>query len=333
MIYLLEGREGWLVLREKQNIMKQLPEDTVITELDGSDRKSFSMRDVLDVVWTVSLFESRKAVVVTDPWFFMPNRKDDKEKDQEKEPKPKKNINAELLSSYCRKPNEECDLLFVCAGWNANKACAEYKVLSGCPKSVAAIISKRDLRFKDLDNAINDILKNSGHTYSREAVEEIRLRASGSISEIYKAIDSFDLYGKKDIEREDVVRMMPPNPEADLWRLGEALLRKDTRHMIRAYRDLKELSGYTDTDIIPLIASQIRKVYSSRLCADKGMNNDEIKAYTGSRTVYYDLENSRRYTTKQLLGLLSSLADLDQGIKTGQIEEKGSLENWLLNRI
>ena len=103
--------------------------------------------------------------------------------------------------------------------------------------------------------------------------------------------------------------------------------------MIRAYRDLKELSGYSDTDIIPLIASQIRKVYSSRLCADKGMNNDEIKAYTGSRTVYFDLENSRRYTTRQLLGLLSSLADLDQGIKTGQIEEKGSLENWLLNRI
>ncbi len=327
MIYLLNGKESWLVLKDKRKIMEQLPEDTVITELDGSDRKSFSMRDILDVVWTVSLFESRKAVVVTDPWFFMTV------KGEEKEPKPKKNINAELLSSYCRNPNDDCDILFVCAGWNASKAAAEYKVLSSCPKSVASIMSHRDLRFSDLDTATDKALNESNHTFTRDAVEEIRLRAAGSLSEIYRAIENFDLYGKKDINREDVIRLMPPNAEADLWRLGEALLKKDTRLMIRAYRDLKELSGYSDTDIIPLIASQIRRVYNSRLCADKGMSDDQIIAYTGSKTARYDLRNSSRYTTKQLLGLLSSLADLDQGIKTGRIEEKGSLENWLLNRI
>ena len=98
-------------------------------------------------------------------------------------------------------------------------------------------------------------------------------------------------------------------------------------------RQLYARDRIEDIDMIPLIASQIRRIYNTRKCMDCGMSDQEIKDYLKTNTVYYDYQNSKRYSTQQLLGMLSSLADLEQGIKSGRAEEKGSIETWLLNRI
>ncbi|MBR2990739.1 MAG: DNA polymerase III subunit delta [Solobacterium sp.] len=319
-IYLLEGKESYLVKRDKQNILAPLLEDSTVTELDGSDRRTFSLREALRLADTVSLFDNRRIVIINDP-FFLTTSGSASEKEEA----------ASLLESYCRNPNPDSIVMFICSGWNADKRTAAFRILSKYPS--VKIVSHKEQKFQNLTAAIDEILRNSGLTFTKEADAEIRLRASGSLSEVYRALDSFRLYGADRITKRDVEHLMPPNPEADIWRLGEALLKKDAPSMLRAYRDLKETAGYSDLDMIPLIASQIRRIYNTRKCMDCGMSDQEIKDYLKTNTVYYDYQNSKRYSTQQLLGMLSSLADLEQGIKSGRAEEKGSIETWLLNRI
>ena len=85
--------------------------------------------------------------------------------------------------------------------------------------------------------------------------------------------------------------------------------------------------------IIALLASKFRLMYQVKILNGKGMNNNEMAKLLGIHAypVKLALETSKRYSSKLLLNCLKGLANLDQDIKTGQVNPELGLELFILN--
>lgn len=327
MIYLLDGKETYF-LSKKKNALLDDPDliSENITSFDGSSKTSFSMIEVLNMCNTTSLFSEKRMVILDNPYFLKANaapKTTTKKKKQDKE-----DINT-LLEEYCKSPTETTDFILYCFGYDADKRTKAYTTLKKYENKTVKILHFSQMSPYELESLMEKELLHGKYHLTKDAFEEFKLRIGGSTTEYYRALDKLSLYGEKNLDYEDIIHLIPTNPEVDLWKFGNAFIQKDYAQMMRSYYELKETENLPIISIITMLASQIRNIYNSVVCYENYMSENEIKSYTGRYYPMKDIQSARGRSSHDLLKLLSDLATLDQEIKRGITNDVDGFELFL----
>lgn len=325
MIYLIDGKETYFLNKKKQELIasSNVSEENILT-MDASTSKNFNMADALAYCDTISLFDEKRIVILDQPYFL---------KAQSGQNKKDKETQLQLFEKYTLNPNEFTDLILYCYGYDADKRTKEYQILSKQFGKTVTHIHFGEFTPKELDERVKQELKNHGYTLTNDAYQELRLRIGNHVTGLYQALEKFDLYEKKDLNLEDIIHLVPSNTEVDIWKLGNAFLANKPDQVLKAYRDLVEVEKMTPLGIIPILASQLRGIYNSLKCYEEGMNEYQIKDYTGRFYPNLDIQSAGEYQSKDILRLLKELADIDQGVKAGKLSDKDSFEYFLMRNM
>ena len=332
MIYLLDGTETYHLSEKKSQLVSGrdvLPEN--VYQIDGS-AKDFSIRNALIACNTVSLFSDQRIVLVRDPSFLNPSGK----KTSEKSAKKKKTAddNSDLLERYCQSPCEDADLIFYCFGFDADKRTKEYRTLEKWQeKGRVKHLHYGSPSLKELEKIISDALVKNRIRLDRDARRELDLRINGSATEFYRALDKIFLYGKNDLDVNDIEHLVPVNQEVNVWKLADAFLAGNSTQTFRSVNELTSIAKNTYQSLAMMLVYRLRAVYNVVRCTECGMDDRLISAKTGRKYPDMDRRSAHGRTSHEILCMLGELAELDQGIKNGRINDKEGLEAFLIRNL
>ena len=332
MIFVLEGQESYqLNARKHELIRRSDAEGENIVILDGSSRTSFSLEAALNLCSTISLFGDRRAVIITNPFFLKSASGSGGVKKNTK--KKSGGSPAELLEAYCRKPNPDTDLLFVCDGFLCDKRTKEYKVLASCSGKTVTILTFSNPSPWEMEKLIDRELAARKLSLTKDAKEELLLRIADSATEFYRTLEKMELYGEKQFDRNMIAGLTSFNADVNVWKLSDAFIRGNAAKTMEAFFELREHATMDVYGILPTISYRLKRLYCVKKCDEMGMPMSEIRNRTGQGFPDKDLEGCGHHSAKWFLRRLSELADLDQGMKTGKLDGMNGLELFLLRNL
>lgn len=332
MIYLLDGTETYHLSEKKSRLVSGrdiLPEN--VYQIDGG-QKDFSLRNALIACNTVSLFSEQRVIVVLNPLFLNPSGRKGSEKSTRK--KKETDDNASLLERYCEDPCEDADLIFYCFGFDADKRTKEFKVLEKWQaKGRVKHLHYGSPSLNELEKIISTSFAKNRIRLDREARKELDLRINGSATEFYRALDKILLYGKKELDLNDIEHLVPVNQEVNVWKLADAFLAGNSVQTFRSVSELTSIARNTYQSLVMMLVYRLRAVYNVVRCTECGMNDQQITARTGRKYPEMDRRSAHGRTSHDILCLLGELARLDQGIKNGKINDREGLEAFLIRNL
>ncbi len=333
MIYLLDGNETYHLSEKKDSLLSKkdvLPEN--IYQTDGS-AADFSMHNALIMCNTVSLFSEQRIVLVRDPSFLNPGRKAPASRAKKSRAKSAPD-NASLLEQYCADPNFDTDLIFYCFGFDADKRTREYKVLEKHMASGRVThIHYGSPDARELERIISGSFAKEGIRISREARNELDLRINGSATVFYRAFDVIRLYGKKELDTEDIEHLVPINQEVNVWKLADAFLAGNSTQTFRSVNEMTSIARNTYQALVMMLVYRLRAVYNVLRCRECGLSNEQISMKTGRKYPDMDIRSAHGRSSREILKLLCELGEIDQNIKTGKVSDKEALEAFLLRNL
>lgn len=333
MIYLLDGSETYHLAEKKHQLLSKddvLPEN--ILTIDGSG-KDYSVSDAVIFCNTFSLFNDKRIVVVQDPSFLNPSVKRGSGKQTSSKKKKDTEDNASLLEGYIEHCNPDADLILYCFGYDADKRTREYKVLEKWFQKRVTHVHFGNLSPKELELKADETLRKNGIRMNRDARAEFMLRINGSATEFYRAMDKILLYDKKDLNLEDIEHLVPVNMEINMWKMADAFLAGNTAQTFRSVYEMTSIARNTYQSLVMLLAYRLRTVYNAVRCSECGMSTERIAAITGKRYPDLDTRSAHGRSSREILALLAQLADLDQGIKSGRMNDREGFEAFLLRNL
>lgn len=136
----------------------------------------------------------------------------------------------------------------------------------------------------------------------------------------------------KNINIEDINNIVMRDYDEDIFDLVNAIAarRKDKAFELYNRISRKEKDS---VNIIASVAGGIRNLYSVKVLEEKKLKQNEISNILGIKpyAVSVASENCNNYSTKKLLSLLNTLADIDYRTKSGSGKGNSLFEMFLLN--
>ena len=332
MITVLEGKESYqLNAKKKQLIKNSKAERENITVIDASVRTGFSMESVLNLCSTISLFGDRRVVLLTNPYFLKAGGSAAAKPSKSK--KKQTASTTDLLDQYCLSPNPDTDLIFLCDGYLCDKRTKEYKVLSSHAGKTVSIITFSNPSPWELDQMIRRELSARNFHLTPEALNELKLRISDSATEFYRTLEKMELYGGQDFDQKAIAGLVSYNPEVNVWKLSDAFVKGNAASVMETWYELREHAAMDVFGILPTLSYRLKRLYCVRKCYEAGMSMEEIKSRTGQGFPDKDLDSCGGHSSGWFLQRLKELAEIDQGMKTGQLDATDSVELFLLRNL
>ncbi len=334
MIYLLDGTETYKLAEKKNKLLAadDLLKENIMT-LDASSKTSFNLQNALLQCSTVSLFSEHRAVVLDDPYFL--NSKNSSADTAGKSSKKNKEREqaVEILQKYCDSPSDSTDLIFYCFGFDADKRTKEFKVLDSHNGHSVIHLHFGSMSLQQLESLVDQTLQREHYHLTREARSELLLRISGQATDFYKAMDKLNLYGEKNLTLEDIEHLVPLSTNVNIFKFADSFVREDAAGCLRSLKEMTEIEGLPYINIISLLAARLRTQYNVLRLVECGVRNDEVSRRTGRKWLERDISDAHGKSSRVFLRWLAELADLDQGIKQGRINDREGFEAFLLRNL
>ena len=337
MITVIHGDEIYALTQEKERILQKDAKDgdlSDVVEIDASD-SHMNLMQAIQECDCMPFFHEKRLVIMNNP-YFLKNAPKQVAADAASKTAKKNNKNNTpadpnvILENYLANPNETTDLVFFCSGYTANSNKKETKLLK---KYNAKFVQCCRLDEAGFQRRTDEALQREHLHLNKEARTELLERLGNRLDLLYRAIDKLFLYGEKNLNAEDIKNLIDENPDLDIWKLGQVFLTGSISDILNCTEDMIR-HGYTYTGLLPMLASRLRTLYSFKKLKELGMNNDQIASYTKKTPghVYHGLMDCDHISSRVLLCSLKNLADLDQGIKQGIIDEREGYELMILEK-
>ena len=309
MNYLLFGLETFLIDKEVKNIINKHK----IEEFDISkyDLEINTIKEILDDANTVSLFSSKKLIIVDNSFIFSRTTK--------------KIDNIELLEEYLKNKNEDVIIIFI----NNNEKLDSVKKIVKIIKEKGVIKEFNPL--KNITSVIKDMFDD--YKVSSECINLLINRVGNDLNILSSEIEKIKIYklDDKNITKEDITLLTHENIEVDIFKFIDDIINKNKTDAIKAYKELLK-QNEEPIKIIALLASKFRLMYQASSLAKSGYTEDQISTIldTHKYPVHLAIVAGYKYNPKILLKYLNDLADLDIGIKSGLKDKELALELFIL---
>ena len=334
-VYIISGKDTYRAEAYLRTLLEQkMIGKERVTTIDGSARR-FRLDEALMECGSFSLFDSgeSKAVIIRDPQFLTASQ-------SAKEPAaPKKAAKAKnekdsvitILEQYLSDPNPDCELIFYLAGIDADSRKKEYKLMV----SKGASAQKFD-RMKDKEFAAyaDRVLRENGLRLDRNARSELLERTGTDTMLLHNAVGKMLLYGKKDLNEDDIRNLVAMNADVNIWKMSDCFLTQDLAGVLKI-RDEMLRCGYDYTAMFNMLASRLRNSCYMKQLYENGLSYDEIavRIQGNAWVIQKNLEKMYRLSSCDLLRILNELADLDQNVKSGRADIKEGFDAFLLRNV
>lgn len=295
--YLLYCNDKAILNHEIEKIKSKLsiPEEEIIY---------YDINDINNIVieaQTISMFSDKKILIV-DGTSYLSDKKDID--------------NIKLLEDYFDNYNPNTYMIFVSYSDSIDSKKRLVKLISA-----NGICKKLEASDSYLENYAFNYMKDSGYKFDKILCTYLVSRCGHNLDNLKNELDKLMLYkiNNKEITRDDINKLTSENIEESIFDLVNAIIKKDTAKAIKLYNNFV-LEGMDVTQIINMLASQVRLLFQVKRLYNQGKSNDEISKILEFKSVYrvkYLLSDSYYYTEKDLLNILSDLALLDKDIKLG----------------
>lgn len=325
-IYLYSGKDTYRIetalkdLLDKHGIDKEHR-----VSFDGADKK-FNLEAALIECGSLSLFaeDARKAVLIKEPSFLNPGgKKTGNTSSKKKGGKIDQDRRIDLLTAYFKNENPDTDLIFFCSTFDADSRKKEYKLIA----KYATVVSFKLMKDYEFEGYIDEQLKKNAITCTKDSRNELSLRINNNTMDLHNAIEKIKLYGIDHVTLEDVQHLVSLNPEVNAFRMADSFLKGNLTLALRSKEEMLEV-GYTYQALISLLASKIRSSYNMKILLEQGLTQEQIatRLHANPYAVKFSLQAINGTSSKKLLCYLKELADIDQGIKSGQLDPKNSIQ-------
>lgn len=197
-------------------------------------------------------------------------------------------------------------------------------------------------KIEELNNSQNnlfDYIKNSlkehNYTMSNSNISYFITKVGNDINNIDNELEKLYIYkiDNKEITKEDIDDLVIVNMDDEIFAITNAVVNNNIDESLRLYNEFMS-KNYEPTQIIGLLANQFQFLYQVKYLYNKNNSQDEISKILEVHPyrVKLAIGNLYNYTEKDLLHYIKRLADLDQNIKTGNINKNIGLELFLINK-
>ena len=324
-IVFLSGKDMYRLNKKYQSLLDEYNiQKADLSIFDGSDKKHFSLENALLECGTVSLFEedNNRCVVIKNPYFLDPSHKTSKSDEKEKD------LRVKLLKTYLDEPNDNTLLIFICDEFDADKRKAEYKLFN---EKNSKIFQFDVMKSWEFEKYAKDVIKDCGLNISNDAIYEIIHRVNNNSFMLHKELDKLLLYGKKDLDIDDIKNLVTLNPDLNIFEICNAFIAGDINRTLVSYNEMKQ-ANYDEEAIFYMLASRLRAFYEAKRLQENGLSEYEItnRLHANAYAIKKSLENTFATSSKQILSYLHDLALIDQDVKLGKRNMKDALEMFLL---
>ncbi len=232
------------------------------------------------------------------------------------------------LQEYVRDPVPTSLLLLVAVGLDRRskliKAFQREQIISVRPLKGDSLRRWARSRFRERDTLVTD-----------RALSFILENAGGSLSELDNVAEKLSLYytGLRELDLDDVVPLVAPAAEADIYQLPDRICAGDTGAALKTLRRLFRQEEDA-LRILFVLVSHFRNLLGVKALREAGRRRAEIQSllklddWRYQRLVPY----LRKYDLPQLIDIYHQLMQADMDLKTGVYDGELALE-MLVARI
>lgn len=308
--YLLYGDDKAILNKEINDLKKKISiNDDAVIYYDIID-----VNNIVDEALTIGMFSSNKLIII-DSTSYLSEKKEVS--------------NISCLEDYFNNYNSNSYLLFISNSSSIDSRKKLVKLISGKGE-----IRKIEATSDYLIHYVKDFLDD--YEISGINISYFLSRCGTNINNINNELDKLKLYKLDDkvITKDDIELLTQENMDNSVYDLVNSLLKNDSVRAIKLYREFTE-NGMDVSQIIAIIAAQIRLLFQVKRLYNSGKSNDEIAKILEFKSVYrvkYLLSDSYYYSEDDLLKYLLKLADIDRDIKLGNVNGNTLLELFIVQK-
>lgn len=308
--YLLYGDDKAILNKEINDLKKKISiNDDAVIYYDIID-----VNNIVDEALTIGMFSSNKLIII-DSTSYLSEKKEVS--------------NIGCLEDYFNNYNSNSYLLFISNSSSIDSRKKLVKLISGKGE-----IKKIEATSDYLIHYVKDYLDD--YEISGINISYFLSRCGTNINNINNELDKLKLYKLDDkvITKDDIELLTQENMDNSVYDLVNSLLKNDSVRAIKLYREFTE-NGMDVSQIIAIIAAQIRLLFQVKRLYNSGKSNDEIAKILEFKSVYrvkYLLSDSYYYSEDDLLKYLLKLADIDRDIKLGNVNGNTLLELFIVQK-
>lgn len=312
MVYMMYGEEEFLIKQEIKKIIKK--ENIDEYSKVEYDLENTNIKDIIDDISTVSLFSSKKIVIVWNSYIFTGTTS-----------KSKIEQDIKSLEKYLKNPDQENILIFVT---NSEKLDSRKKIVNLLKQNGTI------LEFNKCNQIIDYVIEMcKPYKISRVDASLLVTRVGSDLSILYQEIEKMKTYLDKTLEitKEDILLITHKTIDVDIFHLVDNIILKQKKQALESYYEMIKL-GEEPIKIIVILANQFRLLYQVKRLKMKGYSIFDMMSMLGQKKypIEKSLERVSKFSEDTLLKYLYELAELDINIKSGRIDKNIGLELFIL---
>lgn len=306
--YILYGLDKSLIKNELNKIIKKINIEDVITY----DLTSTSIIDIIDDAKTISMFSSKKIIIIENSNFLCANKVLE---------------DIETLETYLKNYNSDTYLIFITNNENIDSRKKIVKQI----KELGEIKELNEIDDNYLNEYINNYLKE--HNYQMEDNKYFLDRVGKNLNNIKNELDKLLIYKMDDkkITNSDIDKILIKVLESEIFILTDAIIARDIPKSLELLKEFLN-NNYEEMQIIMLLASQFRFLFQVKRLLNKNKSENEIAKIleVNPYRVKFTKKKLYNYSEKLLLSYIKKLAKIDHDIKLGIMDKKLALELFII---
>ncbi len=307
--YLIYGNDYSLIKKEINKITSGIKD---IVKYDLSFNK---IDELLDDASCISMFEDKK-VLIGENALFLTSIKENI------------NHNFDYLTKYIKDNNNHNIVILTVI---SDKIDERKKIVKDI-KKYCKVIYKSLIQEKDMPNfVINEFKENNYKIDYKTAVYFVNY-VGKNIDILSSEINKMIIYKENNyiITKDDINEISSRGLKDNVFDFTNAIMNKDLNKMYECLNDLL-IIGEDPIKIISLLANQFLFIYQVKLLDQNGKNQNDIKEILKVHPYRIQLAMNTNFLLYELSDILKKLHELDFKIKTGSIDKKAGLEDFLLH--
>ncbi len=314
-IYVFYGPENFMLEQEKKKIIKQVLGSNLENNISKYNMLQTNIDEVLEDACTISLFSTKKVIVCYNCYFLTALKSEEEV-----------THNIDNLIKYIGNVNENTTIIFMVD----DKVDERKKVVKQLRQN-AVVKEFAKLTENNLINYAKDLFEESGYKIDNKTIRLLVNRVHNNLDILFQEINKLMLYKleEKVIIEVDVEELIGKQINDNIFELTDAVVKRDLETIFTIYDDIL-LRNEEPIKIIVILANQFRLIYQVKRLKKLGTTEKEIATQLGVHPYRVKLAGEVSLSEKLLLSYLEKLADLDIGIKTGQVNKNAGLELFFL---
>lgn len=306
-VYLLFGEENYLKKQYKDRLTKALISEEDTMNYAYYEGKGIDVREIIDLAETMPFFSERRLIVIENSGFF-------------------KNATPEL-AEYMKDIPETTYFVFV--ETELDKRSKLFKAV----KDKGRIVELARQDEKTLVRWIYGNVKKEGKQITESSIHYLLSKCGTDMENLQKEMEKLFCYtlDKEVIQIEDIDAICTTQITNEIFDMVNAVAEKKQKRALDRYYDLLALKEPA-MRILYLLSRQFRLLMEVKEMTGQGYDKKSIASKSGLHpfAVGKYIEQSRRFSKKELRNILEDSVDIEERVKTGRLQDVLAVELFIV---